>query len=160
MSASEQLELMLTQVLDVFPLKCWEPGKRKHISLKCSVFGKIKNKQTFNYWYYQGKSKSRLKVPPRNSVGVPWNHSLCDFRLIFRIWDSSRPCSNTLLLKTIDLLERVWLISKLKSGLVGWLLPPFRLKCKLSLVRGAWVDQCWNVPFLTLRGGRRDGKGQ
>lgn len=32
MSAPEQLQLMLTQVIDVFPFKCSQPVKGKHIS--------------------------------------------------------------------------------------------------------------------------------
>lgn len=37
-------------------------------------------------------------------------HLVCDFHIILRIWDSSRPHSNTLLGKASDLLGRVWLI--------------------------------------------------
>lgn len=42
MSASEQLQLKLTQVVDVFPLKCREPEKGQHISLHCLIFGRFK----------------------------------------------------------------------------------------------------------------------
>lgn len=41
MSAPEQLQLMLTQVLDVFPFKCSEAVKGRHISALFD-FGKFK----------------------------------------------------------------------------------------------------------------------
>lgn len=152
MFAWELLQLMLTQVLDVFPLKCSEPVKGQDFSALCD-FWKFKNNKALSI--NSGKESTEISTVLRclwgtMSLCLGITYLVCDFHIILSIRDFSRPCSNTLLGKSSDILERVWLISKLKNGPRERLLPLFRSD----------FDQYWNVPFLTLRGGRGDGKGR
>ena len=78
MSASEQLRLMHTQVLDVFPFKCKEPGKGQHISTLFDS-GKFKKKNKPLTIDPPWKKSSCWKVPLGNNVTVPWYLSVCDF---------------------------------------------------------------------------------
>lgn len=73
-----------------------------------------------------GKSKTCWQVLLGNNGSVPWNHSVCDFHLILRLRDFSKPYSDVLLGTTPDLLERCQLMGKPKKGLIGWALLVFK----------------------------------
>lgn len=105
-------------------------------------------KVVFDFWRFKKQTELQLLTPPRKfvlfqgargetmSVTLGITHLVCDFPIILRIQDSCRPCSNTPLGKTCDILDRLWPISK-------W---PYR---KVTAFLHVGVDQYWNVPSLT-----------